>query len=128
MNKTQKDLFLETIIRTQSIHLPAVSTIVGVEWEEVKKTILADAKFRKGIEDIFEKFKYEVYQALFSRGLGKTAVKGSLDLPAAKATLALLDSGALLPGSSPKSNPLDDEPKTSGPSLMERIGLSTHTT
>lgn len=107
------------------MHFPALCKVMGLEWSEVKGAIACDPKFRAAIEAELEKFKFEIYQQCLSRALGKNAVKGGLDLPAVKAVLALIDSGALIPGAEVKKGSIFGDGEKDGPNLMERIGLKS---
>lgn len=121
MNKKEKEEFVERMKTTQSIHLTGIADLMGLSWGDVKKEIIQDEKFRAKIEEVVERFKYEIYQQAFERATGRRALRQSFDLSTVRAMLNLLSSGEIIPGSEPKS----PAPKgaTSDLDLLERIGL-----
>lgn len=123
MTREQKEEFIRRMKVGQTIHLMSVSDTMGLSWGDVVKEIRIDNVFRQEIEEILERFKYDIYQSAFEKATGRKAVRQSFDLSTARSMLVLLSSGELIPGSGVK--PKDQPPAQGGElDLLERIGIS----
>lgn len=123
MTREQKEEFIRRMKVGQTIHLMSVADTMGLLWVDVVREIRIDDKFKKEIEELLERFKYDIYQSAFEKATGRKAVRQSFDLSTARSMLVLLSSGELIPGSGVKPK---DQPSIQGGELdlLERIGIT----
>lgn len=126
LSETDKITFIETLKRTESVHLVAIAKLLNFSWRDVKHTIQYDIEFRERLQEWLESLKYEIFQGCIERATGKKVVKGSFDLSTAKAALALIESGALIPFEDENKDKKEpSRPASNALSLLERIGISS---